>query len=411
MPPKGSSGDAAPAGGNSAPRAWLEPGGLRALSAAGADEWRVRLDGLFRQRAAEGQVRLVAEPDERTPHRFVTDWTGLPVRVVSCLGRDTALALMDAPGEHGDEGRRRLQEEYVEWRCLRGPDGALRRVELTTELPEHWTDAAAHDPAAMLETVALFAREDRVDPTEVFAGLDPFAERTSPIERAEAFTRTMLSAEGSSPYNRGGKAICCMIHPTNTLAALASLVREALRTWTVPGCDGTSRRCLSADDVIPLMHGAAVPGRASDPVLTERLTRLAWDGRLVAYDDPVGVYVQGVEYTRLRTPRGEPVPSEWFVFSRGMHGRDAPDGRARWQRVVFEVPNEEGFSVGDLVDVATECPLLYGGQVAELVQVAFHMRASESGVLPPEPAVATPPAGSARTDPCADLRAHHQSLA
>jgi hypothetical protein len=98
----------------------------------------------------------------------------------------------------------------------------------------------------------------------------------------------------------------------------------------------------------------------------ERLARVAWDGRLVAFSEPVGVFVIGFEYARLRTRRGEPVGPECFTVSRG--------GR----RAVFQVPDEHDY----LVDVATESPIVHGGQIVELVQVAVHLRVSERGVCP-----------------------------
>jgi hypothetical protein len=146
--------------------------------------------------------------------------------------------------------------------------------------------------------------------------------------------------------------------------------------------------------VIPLLGGTAVAGRASDPVIVERLGRLAFERRLVAFDDPVGVYVQGVEHTRLRTPEGSPVPPEWFAASRGVAGRH--------QRLVLEVPAGEGFRVSDLVDAATERPIRHGAQIAELVQLRVPLRTSAAGAARAHPGLEP---RARRPVPCGDVRA------
>ncbi|HMJ35213.1 MAG TPA: hypothetical protein VK501_14980 [Baekduia sp.] len=287
-------------------------------------------------------------------------------------------------------------------------------MECTTELPEYWLTLAAYAPQQCLDTVAEFAGEPSVDPTAIFGDCDPLASSTTPEDRATAFQRTMLACRGRSPYNTGAKAICCMVQSTNTLEALAALTRAALRTCTVTGPDAEPLRCLSAADVLPLMRGLAEPGRASDPLLVERLTRLAWDGRLVAFDDPVGVYIRGVEHHRLRTPAGHPVPAEWFTLTRGTPANAAPDGRARHQRVAFEVPPEEGDAVGELIDVATEEPIVYGGQVAELLQLSVYLRVSDAAAAPPQPMAtmgADAVADGAAADGCNELHAHYREYA
>lgn len=294
---------------------WPEPGHLSAAVAALLAD-------------AGPPARLRAAADAATPHLLTTDWTGLPCRVIARAGRRRALELLDE--------RRDLQEEYVEWRAVRDEQGRLRRVELTTELPEYW-DALA--PEAVLATVREFAGEE-VEPGKVL-GPDGFLD--------------------DGPYNDGARGICCMSQSSNNLRAMVVAVCEALRTHSIQG-----RPCLHADELFGFLGDAAVAGRASDPVLVERLARVAWDGRLVAFDEPVGVFVIGFEHTRLRTGRGEPVGPECLAVSRG--------GR----RAVFEVPDGDEH----LVDVATESPIVHGGQIAELVQVAVRLRVSERGVLP-----------------------------
>ena len=292
---------------------------------------------------------LLRAADRRTPLAVGVDWNGLPVRVAGCLGRERALALLD--------GRRDLQEEYVEWRTVRDAAGKVVRVELTTELGDWWRVLVEHDPERAVDAVGELT--------------------------GHAIGRRDLPRLGR--LNDGRDGICFMTHRDNDLAALAKIAGAAAMPCTLDG------RRATASEVIPLLGDAAMAGRASDPAIVEALGRLASERRLVALADPLGVEIAGVEHARLLTPRGETVPREWFAASRG--------GR----RLVFEVPAGEGFAVGDLVDAASERPVRHGAQVAELVQVRVLFRASEPGAARSRKRLEADPRRRARVR-CGDVR-------
>lgn len=359
-----------------------EPGELDALGATGVAAWNQRIARLLDvavQEEGENPFALSAAEDRDTE---VTgpDWTGFPVRVAACLSRQQALELLDWNNGGVGQGRA-LQEDYIEWRVVRDEVGRIQRVELTTELSDYWRALAAHAPGETLRLVAEFAGELIVDPSAVYGDLDPTGSGVTPQQREDAFITTMLPPLGVSPYNNGEKAICCMVQQFNDLRALFRLVVAAARP-RVTHDPATGRvRCMTAAEAIPLV-GAAQQGRSSDPVLVERLTRLAFEGRRVGLDDPVGIYIQDVEHTRLRKPDGSPVPQSWFRFSRGVGSESSSDGRSRYQRLVFEVPEEEPeLCVGDLTDAATGQKLVHGGQVAELVQLVVFIRVTEAGMV------------------------------
>lgn len=358
------------------------PGGLDELSAAGRELWTQRVADSVRDAivllGVDPPTRFVlSEPDERTTHRTSVDWPGLPLRPIECVGRNDALALLDwIPTGRGRI--KSLQEEYVEWRVVH--DGQrICRVELTTELADYWRVLAATDPNRTLEVVATFARRDRVEPEDVYGRCDPFAPSTTAAEREDAFAAAMLADDDQSPYNDGRRAITCMTQETNTLRALVQLTLAATHPRVVKDPSSGRIRCLTCEELIPLLKNSAQLGRASDPVLVERLARLAYEGRLVALDDPVGVYIQSVALTRLRTPDSGLVTPEWLQFSRGSPA-DGVDGVPRWQRLTIEAPSNSGWCVSDLVDVATEEHIVHGGQIADLVQLAAVFKVSEAGV-------------------------------
>lgn len=359
------------------------PGGLDDLGADGREAWAKRVETCTAEAARAFKIAppnrfALAAPDERTPHRTAVDWPGLPLRPVECLTRARALDLLDRAVPR--VGIRPLQEEYIEWRVVRDERG-IRRVELTTELADYWQVLAETDPRRTLELVSSFARAE-VGAENVYRGCDPFALATTPDQRQTAFTAAMLSGHDPSPYNDGRAAITCMAQRSNTLGALIALVLVATHPRVVTDKVSGRIRCLTCEESIPLLGGAAQLGRASDPVLVERLARLAYEGRLVAADDPLGVYIQSAETTRLRTRDGDEVPADWFTFDRGLPPEHTEDGRPRWQRATLEPPAGSGLLVSDLVDVATEEPIRHGGQVADLVQVAVVLRVSDSEAAP-----------------------------
>jgi hypothetical protein len=384
-----------------------EPGKLSALDPVGRATWERRVRASVVSALDEWASTTLNVPgcqDERPTSVAACDWLGWPTRVANCLGRDAALELLDWSTET-DAGGSKLQEEYIEWQVVRERD-RIRRVELTTELPDYWRVLAAHSPEHLLETMAEFSGSV-VPITAAFGALNPFAPDATCEQREAAFATTVLSKRAMRTAVRPSVSFC-MVQAANTLTALARLAAAAACSRAIDDSRAGIRRSPMSSELIPLLRGAAVTGRASDPIIVERLARLAFEQRRIWFDDPLGVYIQGVQHTRLRTPKGEEVPLEWFRFSRGLSGSEAVDGRPRYQRLVFEVPLEERLSVGDLIDVATEQRIMYGGQVAELVQLAVFFRVSEPDALP-EPEV-TEARRQSRID-CRDVRAieqHHR---
>jgi hypothetical protein len=358
-----------------------EPGNLSDFEGAAQDAWNELIAGYFRTNAS---AHLLAQPDARTPEVVAVEWGAYPVRIAACL-ESTANShrLLDWTTTQGAVGRAHLQEEYFEWRVVRGGTGKIQRVEMTTELPEYWLTLAAHHPLTTLRLIARFAGEAEVPPEAVY-GLDPFAAGVTPSQRQLAFEDAMLPRGGTapwSPYNNGEKAICFMTQGANTLGALIHLVAAAAFPFGMRDSAGGELRKLSGPEAIATGTQAAQACRNSDPTVVGATIGLAWDGRLFALDDPIGIYIRSVQHSRLVQPNGEPVPSEWFEFQRGARPH-APGDLERSQRLVLEVPPGYDFVVGDLVDTDTDQRIEYGGQVADLVQLAAYVRISAPGAGP-----------------------------
>jgi hypothetical protein len=342
--------------------------------------WAARVQSALGDALARyGATHHLASDHDVPPEAILTDWTAFPARIARCLTRKEACALLDWRSATGDRGRN-YQEEYAEWRTVRTRDGKIRRFELTTELPDYWVWLSAHNPTRTLELLASFAGEETVDPQAVYGERDPGRETFSEAQRERAFTQHMLGT-GKSPYNNGIRAICCMRQPTNTLGALLGLIVASCRARLARDEVSGMVRCANAVEVIPQLKGAAELGRNSDPVLVEQLTRLACEGRLIALDGPPGVYIHGIQLERLTAPDGSQIPAEWFSFQRTTALGTSPPETAGAQRLVFEVPPEHGICIGDLIDLATGAPVCFGAELADLVQLAVHIRTTAPGVV------------------------------
>jgi hypothetical protein len=374
------------------------PGGLKELGPAGAVAW----DELVGKELADVELppHLLPAPDRRTTETTSADWVGHAERVEACLTRAKAHRLLDWRRNGVDAGRLLFQEEYLEWRVVRGADGRPRRIEMTTELCDYWEILAAYEPQKAVEVVSGFAGHS-VDPRELYGGSDPGS--LEPKQRRIAFRKAMVGTRRGlrpiNPYNSGEKAICCMVQDTNRLGGIVRLAASSARPRKVVDPHSGEERVMSGSEAIAASTTRfAQDCRNSDPVIVDRLVRFASEGRVTALDDPVGVYIAGVSHRQLLQPDGSEVPLEWFTFGRGTGRNEAPDRRPRYQRLTFEVPNDAGFAVADVMQRTTGQPIEHGAQIAELVQVAIYLRTSPAPARPPK----VPPERLPRVQPCRD---------
>jgi hypothetical protein len=355
------------------------PGGLREWDGAERD-WSERV-ALVAGRIGLPQQLAIADASNATELRM-PDWPAVPARIRACLGRERADRLLDARDTSNvGTGRVAFQEEYAEWRLVMD-DGGPVRFELTTELADYWELLARHNPAKVIELIGDFARED-VDPSAVFGSHDPFGKTSTEEARGDAFLETMLgrSSVGEDPtkpgpYNNGAKAITCLLRTDNTLRALINLVVAAAATpQLIVDAESREGRCPSGSEAISVLEeNSAQDCRNSDPVVVERIVRLATEGRLIRFDDPIGIYIVDVQTAELVGPRGEGIPREWWNL-----GRQEPgvDGLPRFQRLALEIPEEAGFDLWQVRSRRTGHTIARGAELAELVQLGVYVRVSE----------------------------------
>ncbi|HEY0158900.1 MAG TPA: hypothetical protein VGF28_16570 [Thermoanaerobaculia bacterium] len=257
-------------------------------------------------------------------------WLAIPQTVADWRTVEATRARVDDPANRRSGGSG--QNEYSEWFTTRGPAGEVLQVDLTTELPEYWR--------------FLGQRLSDAELGNVYRQLWPSA------------TDAELHSGGNyNPLNvwnttRGAMHLIGVI---NTLSPDALGVMSAGIPWRF----STAGRVIDVQDCgMGVFH--------ADTTLVANINRMAREGRAIASDDPVGVYIVDVDTSGWETPDGSD-PRDLVTFSRGdppMHARVMP-------------PPGAPFRLAD-VRIAGE-PIRFGSQIAERTVVGVTMAVGPPG--------------------------------
>ena len=367
-----------------------EPGNLADLGPVARQAWHDDVVGLVTTAISQhGTVHFKLLPEANWPSgTFIVDWDGFPKILENCLGPSDAAALCDWKTPAGDRGRVLAQDEYFEWRTVHDSSGRLIRFEGTTELASYWSILAAHHPTTTLRILGRFAGEQMADAAEVYGtDIDPFSPTTLPEDRRSAFNDMMIYKRNGqpvlSPYNNGQKAIAFLSKPVSSLRAAVQLfVRASVPTGK--NVNGNQLPMNGAEAIAASAeagnHQQAIDCRNSDPTMVGLMNGLVWDGKAVAFNDPVGVYIRSLAHSSILDPQGNPIPEDWVEFQRGSRPQGG-QGEEHSQRVIVEVPPGRGFVLGDCISRETGDNFSTGYQLAELVKAVVYFRASQPNVV------------------------------
>jgi hypothetical protein len=317
------------------------PGNLDDFQTDGQrDQWSELVSHLFDQRIGElmdGNPGLEEcqffNPTATEPAgtRVTQDipWEGFPRAILRRFPPDddrkyeAAERIVETP----DYGRHRPQDEYLEWHTERDGAGKVTRVSFTCEGPEYWEALAQLAPDAVL---ALYRKHvsDEVTEDDLFPG--------GQYNRLNAWNTERGAMHLTHPAN----ALSAEVF----LAADATILRE--RNGQVLTDYGELVECAQYGDA----------DRFSDPRIGGDVNTLAQKGYRITLENPVGLYIDGLDATGLAKPDGSAV-DDYLGVVRGSGGLIV--------RAVYEVPAAEGFSVGDITIGGT--PIQWGGQLAELI--------------------------------------------
>ena len=355
-----------------------EPGNLSDLEGLGKAEWDKYISNQIKEAIDSSKTeQFLLEADNRiTSPPVAVDWSGFPTRLQTCLDGSfrKTLRFLDWQLGNIDAGRPIGHEEYLEWRVVRNGAGKITRMEFTTEIREYWEILAKYHPTKCLRLLGRFAGE-RIAAFEDVYGRDP--EQMTLEERLESFKGNMFAPNGTapkSPYNNGRRAIAFMCKGVNTLRAAIQLASYAAFPYQAEETDGTIRS-ITGSEAIAFTEQNALDCRNSDPTIVSSVIDLAVSGRYLALDDPPGVYILDVQHEKILLPdRSSPIPRDWFEFQRGSRSEGE-----RSQRLVFEVPPSQGFTISDLIDEEIDDPIAFGGQIAKKILVGLYVRVSAPG--------------------------------
>ena len=289
-----------------------------------------------------------------------------------CLSTDWAEKLSD----WGHRGRHGVQNEYCEYRVLFRLDGQGRsrpkRVEITTELREYWLFLAVADPELLRSTASAVLGQD-VGWEELYQSPDPTV--LSEAERKVAFARTVAGHGNDVQLERAGvpanpegrlnrERALFMSHPINGLDDLLYIVMFGARPYALRADDvpsGADRKA-TLDDIFVAEQASQLRCRHADPAAAQGAYDQAYEGRTVAFSDPLGMYIVGFRSAAFEYD-GRAIPEAWIRRSRGSEGK--------YQRLEFGPPDDSSAFLDDITVTAgaTQEPLRGGYQVVTHLEI------------------------------------------
>ncbi|NRR30593.1 hypothetical protein HSX11_10370 [Oxalobacteraceae bacterium] len=276
-------------------------------------------------------------------------WSALPTSFDSQFdnSRDK-FTFLDAPQRYGQQ-LTRIQDEYCEWVVKRNAQGKISSVLFTSEPPEYYNFLFYHSSQARELLLALYR-----DITGV----------------ATIRMEDLLTPTGEYDwYNRYNNEFAVhMQQPNNTLGAQVNIVSIAcLLRMNSLGKPLT--------DAQGLIHcGAYGDGaRQSDPSIGAAINGLARENRFITLENPVGLYMAGINWAGWKTPDGKPARDYWTVL-RGSEDVNDP-AKSFIVRARYEVPSHLNYTVSD-IKIGGEA-IEFGGQIAAQLDVRVAVLVSE----------------------------------
>jgi hypothetical protein len=247
-----------------------------------------------------------------------------------------AFSTGDTRGDASVPGGRTTQVEYLEWFTQRNAHGRITKVTFTTETPEYWKALfqAPGGPNRVLELYRELLGNPAISLSEI--------------------------TDGSGRYDP--------LNVWNTTRGIVHYIVE--RGAQVNTLDGAVKLAAFAS-IRPVIRDnyelGSLFATSADPRITVDVRGLTRKGLQIAAADPIGLYLTGWDDTGWSKPDGSPVDNYWQVVRPA--GAAAPPAL----RLVYEVPANEGFVVGDIRIGGR--PIEFGGQIAEHLTVMFPLLA------------------------------------
>lgn len=354
---------------------YRSPGDADQLSPALLQVWNAEIRGNY-DKLAEYQSRFFnLDPTMITAGDEVSiAWFGDPAEPAFCIDEDVARELSD----WGLRGRHELQNEYLEYHVTYTTDGSgklrPKRVEFTTELREYWVTLAVEDPDF---TRALAGQLLGFTPRweDLYGVSDPAT--LNRLQRKIAFS-TMMAGNGGDPDLKNAHVpaqptgplntehALFMSHPINGLDDLLYIVMFGAKPYSRQTPSG--REPATKEQMFRQFGVEHLACRHADPRAATGAHDAVYLGKVVAFADPIGVYMASFSADDLRC-QDKPVPAEWIRFSRGR------------QRLVFGPSDSDALFLDDIQVIQGDArwSLAGGYDLAKRVEVGPQVRVSRTG--------------------------------
>lgn len=345
-----------------------------------------------------GRIRFFALDPQTVNNGVETDvvkWAADPAEPKFCVDRQTAKNLSDwatATGHpiheaFGSKGRDRIQNEYCEYAVIyqkfeEGTDQnpkiryRPKRVLLTTELREYWLLLAEHSPHKLQEVASsILGRVVRWSELYGPTVTDPTS--LSPQQRRFQFALWVAGGAGSLQdgnfkdyYLKEGVPVqplgtlnrrnaLFMTHQINGLDDLLYIVMFGARPYAKR--EGSKWIKASKDEIFTKYGVEQLACRHADPAAAIGAYDQAFQGKTVAFANPLGMYIQSFAKNNFQF-EGKTVPDEWIRFSRGK-------GEGYYQRLEFGPSDTDPYFLDDITVGDSQEPVIGGFQVVEQIEV------------------------------------------
>jgi len=317
--------------------------------------------------------RLNSDPGLRT-HFFAIDpqsiqdptttnavkWFGDPAEPVVCLDREAARLLSD----WGVRGRHNLHNEYAEYTVIQQIDPATgqprnKRVQVTTELREYWVCAARLEPdtvRAMVQSILGFVPSWQ----DLYDVDDPST--LTPDQREAAFSR-LVAGDGQQTQPNGRlntENALFMTHQINGLDDLIYIVMFGAKPYARRV--NNQLQPATRNQIFREYGVEHLACRHADPAAAMGAQAQVFNGRTVAFANPLGVYIATFAED-VFSYQDQQLPDGWVRFSRGQQGM--------FQRLDFGPPDSDSAFLDEIkIEVAGVRQAVAGGyQIVQQMEV------------------------------------------
>jgi hypothetical protein len=250
---------------------------------------------------------------------------------------------------------RHRQDEYCEWVLRRDSADRIRKAIFVAEGYDYFSELFEADEQRVVDIYREFTETGSITADSLRA---PNGIR----HRDSKGQITTVVAPGGFNHRNAfnvSPGIVHLSHRANSLGAevnlagVSGLARKIADGTLLDGADPRRLLCCAQ---------GGDPNRNSDPLIGKQAYAQVLAGKHYTLTNPVGLYISDFTDTSLLLPDGvTPAPRSWWRTVRGT------SANRRILRLELEVPQGEGFVLGDLTINGTE--LKYGGQLAELLSV------------------------------------------